>query len=180
MWRESLPSLSGPDRMVLEMLDFSRLEAGKIKLSRDNISLFSLSREILDKLELPIQAKGLEVTVSPSEEFFITADESRISQALENFLTNAVKYTPSGGWIRVRIQREPAEALFTVENQSAPLSQQALRSVWLPFYRTEEAQTEQGTGLGLAIAKSIIELHGGKCFAQNLEQGVAFGFKIPL
>ena len=120
------------------------------------------------------------MTVSPSEEFFITADESRISQVLENFLTNAVKYTPSGGWIRVRIQREPAEALFTVENQSAPLSQQALRSVWLPFYRTEEAQTEQGTGLGLAIAKSIIELHGGKCFAQNLEQGVAFGFKIPL
>ena len=168
------------DRMVLEMLDFSRLAAGKIKLSRDNISLLSLSREILDKLELPIQAKGLEVTVSPAEEFFITADESRISQVLENFLTNAVKYTPSGGWIRVRIQREPAEALFTVENQSAPLSQQALRSVWLPFYRTEEAQTEQGTGLGLAIAKSIIELHGGKCFAQNLEQGVAFGFKIPL
>ena len=70
MWRESLPSLSGSDRMVLEMLDFSRLEAGKIKLSRDNISLLSLSREILDKLELPIQAKGLEVTVSPLRGIF--------------------------------------------------------------------------------------------------------------
>ena len=67
-----------------------------------------------------------------------------------------------------------------MENASQPLSHEELSKVWDPFYRTEDAQTEEGTGLGLAIVKSIVELHGGRCFAKNTKQGVAFGFEIPL
>ena len=113
------------------------------------------------------------------EEGEFTADESRMAQVVENFCTNAVKYTPQGGWIRVRIQKDGPEVTFTMENASLPMSKEELSKVWDPFYRTEDAQTEEGTGLGLAIVKSIVELHGGKCFARNLDQGVSFGFRIP-
>lgn len=168
------------DKMVLEMLDLSRLEAGKVKLSRDQVSLRALTQYALDKLERSIEGKQLQVAFLTQEEGFLTADESRMAQVVENFCTNGVKYTPQGGWIKVGIQKDGAEVIFTVENASLPLSHEELSKVWDPFYRTEDAQTEEGTGLGLAIVKSIVELHGGKCFAKNTKQGVAFGFEIPL
>ncbi|CCX37038.1 integral membrane sensor signal transduction histidine kinase [Clostridium sp. CAG:1013] len=168
------------DKMVLEMLDLSRLEAGKVKLSRDQVSLRALTQYALDKLERSIEDKQLQVAFLTQEEGFLTADESRMAQVVENFCTNGVKYTPQGGWIKVGIQKDGAEVIFTVENASLPLSHEELSKVWDPFYRTEDAQTEEGTGLGLAIVKSIVELHGGRCFAKNTKQGVAFGFEIPL
>ena len=168
------------DKMVLEMLDLSRLEAGKVKLSRDQVSLRALTQYALDKLERSIEDKQLQVAFLTQEEGFLTADESRMAQVVENFCTNGVKYTPQGGWIKVGIQKDGAKVIFTVENASLPLSHEELSKVWDPFYRTEDAQTEEGTGLGLAIVKSIVELHGGRCFAKNTKQGVAFGFEIPL
>lgn len=167
------------DKMVLEMLDLSRLEAGKVKLSRDQVSLLALAQDTLDKLEWTIREKQLRVEFFTREEVFLTADESRMAQALENLATNAVKYTPPGGWIRVQVQKGESEVTFALENESPPLSQEAINKVWEPFYRTEATQEEEGTGLGLAIVKNVIELHGGTCFVRNIHQGVAFGFTIP-
>ncbi len=168
------------DKMVLEMLDLSRLEAGKVKLSRDQVSLRALVQYVLDKLGRSIGEKQLQVEFVTQEEGILTADESRMAQVVENFCTNGVKYTPPGGWIKVGIQKDGTQVVFTMENASQPLSHEELSKVWDPFYRTEDAQTEEGTGLGLAIVKSIVELHGGRCFAKNTKQGVAFGFEIPL
>lgn len=167
------------DKMVLEMLDLSRLEAGKVKLSRDQVSLLTLAQYMVEKLEKPIAEKQLQVEFLTQEEGLITADESRMAQVMENFFTNAVKYTPKGGWIQVELERGRREITFTLKNQSQPLSQEELRQVWDPFFRAKDAQMEEGTGLGLAIVKTIIELHGGDCFAINIDQGVSFGFKIP-
>lgn len=167
------------DKMVLEMLDLSRLEAGKVKLSRDQVSLLALAQYMVEKLEKPIAEKQLQVEFLTQEEGLITADESRMAQVMENFFTNAVKYTPKGGWIQVELERGRREITFTLKNQSQPLSQEELRQVWDPFFRAKDAQMEEGTGLGLAIVKTIIELHGGDCFVINIDQGVSFGFKIP-
>lgn len=167
------------DKMVLEMLDLSRLEAGKVKLSRDQVSLLALAQYMVEKLEKPIAEKQLQVEFLTQEEGLITADESRMAQVMENFFTNAVKYTPKGGWIQVELEKGRWEITFTLKNQSQPLSQEELRQVWDPFFRAKDAQMEEGTGLGLAIVKTIIELHGGDCFAINIDQGVSFGFKIP-
>lgn len=167
------------DKMVLEMLDLSRLEAGKVKLSRDQVSLLTLAQYMVEKLEKPIAEKQLQVEFLTQEEGLITADESRMAQVMENFFTNAVKYTPKGGWIQVELEKGRREITFTLKNQSQPLSQEELRQVWDPFFRAKDAQMEEGTGLGLAIVKTIIELHGGDCFAINIDQGVSFGFKIP-
>ena len=167
------------DGMVLEMLDLSRLEAGKVKLSRDDFSLVTLTRSIFEKLEMAAQEKKLQIEFLFPEDFTtITADESRIAQVIENFATNAIKYTPVGGHILVKIQTGRSGITFSIENDSEPLSSEALSKVWDTFYRTDEARSGGGPGLGLAIAKNIVELHGGKCSAQNTKTGVEFSFTI--
>lgn len=166
------------DAMVLEMLDLSRLEAGRVKLSRDEFSLPALTRAVFDKLERAIEAKELRLTLNLPRELTVTADESRIAQVIENFASNAVKYTPAGGCVEATLGRERGGITFTVTNDSAPLSEEALRRVWDTFYRADESRSGGGTGLGFAIARNIIELHGGRCFAYNTEKGVAFGFTI--
>ncbi len=166
------------DGMVLEMLDLSRLEAGKVKLSRDDFSLISLTQSVFEKLEMAAQAKELQIDFFFPEDFTITADETRIAQVIENFATNAVKYTPAGGHILVKIQTGRSGTTFSIENDSEPLSDEALSKVWDTFYRTDEARSGGGTGLGLAIARNIIELHGGKCSVRNTKTGVEFSFTI--
>ncbi len=166
------------DGMVLEMLDLSRLEAGKVKLARDTFSLGDLARSIFAKLERAAEAKELQLTFRFPEDTTITADEGRIAQVVENFATNAVKYTSVGGKIAVSIYRRWDKTTFAVENECPPLSNEALSKVWDTFYRVDEARSGGGTGLGLAIAKSIIELHGGKCKAYNTRTGVRFEFTL--
>lgn len=166
------------DAMVLEMLELSRLEAGKVKLSREEFSLEELTRAIFGRLDMAIKAKDLQVNYVFPENTTVTADESRIWQVVENFATNAVKYTPAGGSITVRIQKSRSQTTFAIENDSAPLSSEELAKVWDTFYRTDESRSTGGTGLGLAIAKSIVELHGGKCSVKNTKIGVEFDFSI--
>ena len=166
------------DAMVLEMLDLSRLEAGRVKLTRSQFSLAQLTRDTFQRLQRAVEAKELHVSYIFSDEGLVTADEGRIAQVVENFATNAVKYTPPGGHILVRIQRQPGQVQFRMENESPPLSQEALDKVWDTFYRADEARAGGGTGLGLAIARSIVQLHGGKCSVRNTRTGVEFGFTL--
>lgn len=166
------------DAMVMELLDLSRLEAGKVKLSRDEFSLTDLTRAIFEKLEPAAEARGLRIDFRLPAACTVVADESRLAQVVENFASNAVKYTPQEGRIAVEIRRERGRTWFTVENDSPPLSDEALAHVWDAFYRADEARSGPGTGLGLAIAHQIIALHGGACTARNTATGVAFGFSL--
>jgi len=166
------------DGMVLEMLDLSRLEAGKVKLARDVFSLETLARTTFDRLELALQAKELALQYDIRCDSTITADEARIGQVITNFATNAVKYTPHGGKITVRVEKAVKKTRFVMENTCPPLSREALSKVWDTFYRTDSARSGEGTGLGLAISKSIIELHGGQVAVGNTMEGVEFRFVI--
>ena len=166
------------DAMVLEMLDLSRLEAGRVKLARDAFSLPALVRGVLEKQERAMQEKDLQLTLALPEELTVAADEGRIAQVVENFITNAVKYTPAGGHITVRAEKTRSGARFAVENDHAPLSAEALAHVWDSFYRADPSRSERGTGLGLAIAKSILDLHGAACSVRNTDTGVEFSFEL--
>ena len=164
------------DAMVLEMLDLSRLEAGKVKLARDTFSLTELTRSVFDRLERAVEEKKLKLTLDLKEECTVNADESRMAQVVENFASNAVKYTPEGGSIWVQVWKGREGTWFSIENTCTPLSREELDHVWDTFYRGDQARSGGGTGLGLAIAKNIVELHGGKCSARNTSSGVVFSF----
>lgn len=172
------------DSMVLELLDLSRLEAGRVKLAADEFSLTSLTRGVFERLERAAQAKALHIEYDLPDDCAVTADEARIKQVVENFAANAVKYTPTGGRIRVKITQDRysttarTSTTFSIENDSAPLTDEALNKVWDTFYRADESRSGGGTGLGLAIAKNIIELHGGTCSVRNTKTGVLFQFTL--
>ena len=166
------------DAMVLQMLDLSRLEAGKVKIARTEFSLTELARGVFARFDMAAQAKGLVIAFDFPEDLMVAADEGRLAQVIENFAANAVKYTPEGGRIKVSAARRRDRTRFAVENDSPPLSSEALGKVWESFYRVDESRSGPGTGLGLAIAKSIIELHGGSCAAKNTASGVEFSFEI--
>jgi signal transduction histidine kinase len=167
------------DGMVLEMLDLSRLEAGKVRLATDRFSLLELTRRIVDKLSFLVEEKNLKVEYVWSYDFEITADEGRITQAVTNLVTNAMKYSPQGGTIAITVSKAKDKVTFAIENQSEPLTQEALDQLWDSFYRVDTARTEKGTGLGLPITKAIIELHGGTCHVSNTSVGVEFKFYLP-
>ena len=168
------------DGLVLQMLDLSRLEAGKVKLARDTFDLGEMVREVFGKLELLAAQKNLELSFEMPEKLVVTADRGRIEQVVTNFASNAVRYTPPGGWIRVRIFSHEDGWGMTVENKSRPFSPEQLERVFDSFYRIDESRTGKGTGLGLAIARSIVELHGGNCHVRNTGPGVAFGFSVSV
>ena len=168
------------DGLVLQMLDLSRLEAGKVKLARDTFDLGEMVREVFGKLELLAAQKNLELSFEMPEKLVVTADRGRIEQVVTNFASNAVRYTPPGGWIRVRIFSREDGWGMTVENKSSPFSPEQLERVFDSFYRIDESRTGKGTGLGLAIARSIVELHGGNCHVRNTGPGVEFGFSVSV
>lgn len=167
------------DAMVLEMLELSRLEAGKVQLAVSQFSLSALARGIFEKLAPTAESKHLQIEFDMPLEVSVAADEGRLAQVITNFATNAIKYTPEGGKVRVKVHRVGDNARFAVENDSPPLSAETLEQVWDSFYRADTARDRSGTGLGLAIAKNIIHLHRGTCAARNTHSGVEFRFDIP-
>lgn len=176
------------DTMVLQMLDLSRLEAGKVRLDTEAFSLLRLCREITNKFAPMLESKSLQLRYGEAEDFLIAADEARIGQAITNFVSNALKYTPDGGHILVKVNQLQKEACFAIINTSAHLPEEALTRVWDSFYRADPSRTEAGTGLGLTITKSIVQLHRGSCYVRNttfkangqIVDGVEFGFSLPM
>ena len=171
------------DGMVLQMLDLSRLEAGKVRLSAAPVSLSALTRSIVDKFAPMLEEKRLTVSFDLVSSFTVMADESRMEQVITNLLSNAVKYTPEGGQIHIKIFTHAKQARFLMENTSPHLSQEALEKVWDSFYRADPSRSEPGTGLGLALVKRVVELHRGTCSVRNCgtePTSVEFGFSLPL
>ena len=166
------------DGMVLEMLDLSRLEAGKVRLARDKMELLGLTQGILEKLQPMLEVKGLTATFAIADISPLEADEGRLGQVITNLISNAIKYSPENGRIVLSVFQRNGFTHFSIENESAPLSAEALEKVWESFYRTEQSRTSKGTGLGLSICKAIIELHGGTCQVKNTSTGVEFGFLL--
>lgn len=168
------------DALVLQMLDLSRLEAGKVKLRSDRFSLSELTERVLQKQALAIESKKLQVAYVLKEKRTIVADEGRIEQVITNLVTNAVKYTPEEGSIRIKTFSHGNSIRFLIENTCPPLAPEVLEKLWDSFYRADASRNSEGTGLGLAIVKSILRLHRGSCSVRNTKEGVEFSFSLPL
>lgn len=167
------------DGMVLEMLDLSRLEAGRLKLRQDRFSLLGLTKQVMEKLERLVQERELQVEYNMCYDFDILADEGRIEQVITNLASNAVKYTTGGGRIAISVLQGRGRCHFIISNECAPLPQETLDHIWDSFFRSDASRKTKGTGLGLAITKAIVELHGGSCEAANTQTGVEFRFTLP-
>lgn len=163
------------DRMVLELLDLSRLEAGRYQLKRERFALDELFSEILNPLQHEIEEKHLHI-IWQVERTEVDADRCRLGQVIENFMTNAIRHTPEGGKIVLRLGM--AGETFSVENQGKPIPTEQLSKVWETFWQGDSSRSERGSGLGLAICRTIVSLHGGSCKAENTAAGVKFSVSL--
>jgi signal transduction histidine kinase len=167
------------DAMVMEMLDLSRLEAGKVKLARDHFDLTEMVRDTFEKLRPMAEEKRLHIQLQLKENCMVNADEGRIAQAVMNLASNAVRYTPAGGNITVTLGLVWRQIVLTIANDCESFTEEELEKVWESFYRRDKSRDRKGTGLGLAITRQIVQLHSGSCYVKNTDTGVEFGIKLP-
>ena len=168
------------DAMVMQMLELSRLEAGKTKLRTETFSLREWIRETAEKLTPLTQAKNLTVRMELPDEYLMNGDPARMEQVITNYMSNAIKYTPEGGNILIRATNGENGIFFSITNTAPHLPDVALERVYESFYRIDTARTDKSTGLGLAIVRGIMTLHGYTCYALNSsldgKEAVEFGF----
>ena len=162
------------DGLVRQMLDLSRLEAGRVVLRREEFSLTGLARDILPRFSRPADARGLRFDFSSDGSAVVNADRARVEQVLENLVSNAVAYASEGTVIRIAVSAARRGARFAIENDCPPLPDGAIGKLFEPFYRADESRSSGGTGLGLAICKSVAELHGGSLRAEAIPGGLRF------
>ncbi|MCI9390322.1 MAG: response regulator [Lachnospiraceae bacterium] len=171
--------------LVSDVLDMSQIEDGKIALKEEPILLPQLYREVTDAMSLQTQEAGLDLEALPAQlkNEAIQGDPLRIRQVLLNIITNAIKYTPSGGRVSLGfIQKEDtAEGLGTYQFQCRDtgigMSEEFLTRIFLPFERNKNTTTSKvaGAGVGLSITKGLLDLMGGEIFIESeLEKGSTF------
>jgi len=167
--------------LIDNLLDASRLQAGALSLSMDDVALDDVSRRIVAKFRT--QAKKHHLVVDFPPEFpAVQGDEARLEQVLSNLLTNAIKYSPDGGTVRVGGRVLPDAVVITVSDQGIGIAPAEQTRIFDAFYRVDDAPTRrtQGTGLGLFLAKAVVEAHGGHIWVESDPgRGTTFSFSLP-
>lgn len=164
------------ERMVSDLFAYTRLEHLELEPEREPLDLGALLRHAVDAADSMAVAKRitLSLDIAPGGAA-ITGDQHLLERAIGNLLDNAVRHTPEGGAIRVRLARTDGQLTFTVEDSGPGLDAKDLPHLFTPLYRGEASRNRQtsGAGLGLATAKRILEAHGGTLTAANRAQGGA-------
>ena len=172
-------------QMVNELLDLARIEQGEVPLRRDNVNVGAVVDSALSRLR--VYAERQEVSLraevkGPLEDLVATGDEERLDQLLANLVHNAIKFSPAGGEVVVRVRPDAANVVVEVEDHGAGIPRGDLNRIFERFYKADRARSRGrgGTGLGLSIARHIVERHGGHIWVQSEEgAGSRFFFSLP-
>ena len=169
--------------LVNDILDLSKVEAGRMELDVTRFSLSALVTDSSAMLREKASQKGVRITIMTDATLgSIDGDERKIKQVLFNLLTNAIKFTPSGGTITIAGQRTNADVMVSVTDTGAGIAPEDQARIFEDFRQTagSAGRTEEGTGLGLSLAKRFIELHGGTLrVVSALGSGSKFVFVLP-
>lgn len=172
-------------RLIEDILDFSRINAGKLGLSVRPLDLAEIIDAAIDIVRPSAAAKGLRVDrVLDSEAGYVSGDPDRLQQVAWNLLSNAVKFTPRGGRVQVRLERVESHCELTVSDTGQGISPKFLPYVFDRFSQADSSSTRShaGLGLGLGIVRHVVELHGGtvQAFSPGEGQGSTFAVRLPL
>ena len=165
--------------LVGNLLDMSRIESGVLKPKREWNILAEIVGSVLVRMKHLAEEHLIEVDV-PEDLPFMPVDYVQMEQVFTNLVSNSVKYAPEKSVIRVRAFVEDASVHVVVSNQGPQVPQEHLERIFDKFFRLTDADRVTGTGLGLSICKGIIEAHGGQLWAENIPDGLAFNFILPL
>ena len=171
-------------RLVEQLLDLSRLESGDVPLDRHEVPLDSLVSEVVSEIDVASSGRGVRLeTELPPDLPPVLADRERLHQVLFNLLDNAVRFTPAGGEVRVRAHRVNGHCEVEVTDTGPGIPQEHIPRLFERFYRVDHSRSREdgGTGIGLAIARSVVEAHGGRIWADSkVGEGSVFTFELPV
>ena len=172
-------------KIIEDILDVSRIITGKLSLSVTKVNLVGVVEAALDAVLLAAEAKGirLERALDP-DAGPVSGDPVRLQQVVWNLVSNAIKFTPKGGVVNVRLVRVDSQAEITVSDTGEGISSEFLPHVFERFLQADSTSTRQhsGLGLGLAIVRHLVEMHGGTVSAASDGEGrgATFTLRLPL
>jgi len=170
-------------RLVDELLDLSNIEAGHLDIKKNDVSIESIVDKVSKKVRPLCDNKNIELALEIDDELpLIAADEDRIEQVLINLVDNAVRYSPQDSKVIIKARASGKGVIVSVKDCGPGIPPDELPFVWERFYKVDKSRERKksGTGLGLAIVKKIIELHNGRVWARNCDEGGAeFSFYLP-
>jgi two-component system sensor histidine kinase KdpD len=171
-------------RMIDELLDASRLQAGRLSMEKKAVALGALIQEGVDRFRATLEQSGHAVLVhQPQQDHPVMADPLRVEQVLHNLLDNAVRYSGPGTVLEVYVAHEDGYGVVSVADRGDGIPEVEQERIFEPFYRGENAarRSIRGTGLGLAICRGIVEAHGGRIWVESSAgKGSTFFFTLPL
>ncbi|MCZ2328513.1 PAS domain-containing sensor histidine kinase [Bartonella sp. F02] len=169
--------------LINDILDMSKIEAGRFTLDCQNIDLVPIISEAIRTLTPQAQEKDVSVTTNIAEKLFAEVDSRAMRQIFLNLISNAVKFTPSGGSINVCAFQKKNDLIFKIKDTGVGIPQSAIKKLGQPFEQVENqfTKTHTGSGLGLAISRSLIELHKGKLEITSQEaKGTTVTITMPM
>ncbi|WGU92824.1 histidine kinase dimerization/phospho-acceptor domain-containing protein [Paenibacillus dendritiformis] len=171
-------------RLVKDLLDLSQLESGHFDLWWSNVPLRSTLAYVLQLVEPFATGRALRLDWLPEDEVMVRSDPQRLEQIVTNVLTNAIRHTPEGGRIDIRVQcgAEPGFVRIDVWNEGQPIAEEHLPHVWDAFYRADASSSRQGggNGIGLSIVKHLLDRHRSRYSIANTDGGVMLTFTLPV
>ncbi|HEU5288432.1 MAG TPA: HAMP domain-containing sensor histidine kinase, partial [Candidatus Limnocylindria bacterium] len=168
-------------RLIDELLDVSRLQLGRVELHQGEVDLVVALREVIERMKLLSSTHRLELD-SDLDAAVVTADRDRLDQVFENLIGNAVKYSPSGGDVRVVLRAVEDEVQIAITDEGIGISRDELDRIFNLFYRSPDPRAGHvgGLGLGLYISREIVTRHSGRLWAESSERGSTFHVSLPL
>ena len=172
-------------KLIDDLLDVARIEAGKLRMEVVTVPLGPILTAALDSVRLAVAAKGITLELRLAEgSQAVTGDSSRLQQVASNLLSNAIKFTPKGGKVEVSLGRTDSHARLIVKDDGEGIAPEFLPHIFERFRQadTSSSRTAPGLGLGLSIARQLVELHGGRIWAESpgKGKGATFFVELPL
>lgn len=172
-------------RMISDLLNLSRIDSGRSQLQCEFIQLNGLLNFILDRFDMVIQSEHRPYTIAREftrRDIFVEADKDKLTQVFDNIMNNAMKYSPNGGKITVRLLETHNSAIVSISDEGLGIPKKDINKVFDRFYRVDKARSREmgGTGLGLAISKEVIRQHHGNIWVESEEgKGSTFFVSLP-
>jgi two-component system, OmpR family, phosphate regulon sensor histidine kinase PhoR len=168
--------------LVEDLLDFARLEAGRAPLKLDRVNIGAAVQQGAERLRPQIERARLDLSFDIAENLpEMEVDTARIEQVMVNLLHNAIKFTPAGGQVVVRVYQRRNRVFVEVQDTGIGIPAEEQARLFERFYKSDKARRSEGTGLGLAIAKNIVQSHGGKISVESTPgEGATFSFSLPI
>ncbi|WP_444685600.1 ATP-binding protein [Alkalicoccus luteus] len=170
-------------RLVNELLDLARMEAGYLSLQREIVDIGMIAEKMIRKFQVVANEQQLSLSASIQTEYAqVYADPDRIEQVLTNLIDNAIRHTSERGSVAVTVFKDHHDIVMEVNDTGGGIPEEDLPFIFERFYKADKARTRgrAGTGLGLAIVKNIVDAHGGKVTARSkLNEGTTFRVELP-